>query len=78
MVPEFIDAIYKLQTTGRLYTADPYYLWLAYCETGGKGSTLKPYDEEKVELKQKVSKDGRSEISRNAVLDKDQSRIWIH
>jgi peptidyl-prolyl cis-trans isomerase SurA len=69
MVPEFIAAIYKLQAPGD-YTPPILTTYGWHIVKLVERETSKPYEEEKVELKQKVTKDGRSELSRKAVLDK--------
>ncbi|MCX6243528.1 MAG: peptidylprolyl isomerase [Bacteroidetes bacterium] len=67
MVPEFIDAIYALQKPGD-YSAPvktPYgwhIIRLVERKTPGK------FEDEKADLKQKVQKDGRSEIAKQTVL----------
>jgi len=69
MVPEFIDAIYSLKNTGD-YTKPILtpYGWHIVKLIDKK--TVKPFDEEKADLKQKVLKDNRVELSRKVVLDR--------
>ncbi len=67
MVPEFIDAIYKLTKEGDF--SEPVktpYGWhiIKLVERKGTGT----FDEEKSDLKQKINKDSRSQIAKDAVI----------
>jgi peptidyl-prolyl cis-trans isomerase SurA len=67
MVPEFIDAIYKMKQPGDY--SEPIltsYGW--HIVKLVEKDEPKPFDEEKNDLKQKVNKDGRSQLSRDVVL----------
>jgi peptidyl-prolyl cis-trans isomerase SurA len=67
MVPEFIEAIYSLKNPGD-YTKPILtpYGWHIVKLIEKKG--IKPFDEEKAELKQKIMKDNRGDQSRQVVL----------
>jgi peptidyl-prolyl cis-trans isomerase SurA len=67
MVPEFIDAIYKLAKEGDFSTPvqTPYGWHIIRLIERKKPGT---FEEEKADLKQKVQKDGRSELAKQAVF----------
>jgi peptidyl-prolyl cis-trans isomerase SurA len=67
MVPEFIDAIYTLAKEGDFSTPvqTPYGWHLIRLIERKKPGT---FEEEKTDLKQKVQKDGRSELAKQTVL----------
>jgi peptidyl-prolyl cis-trans isomerase SurA len=67
MVPEFIDAIYKLSNVGDFSAPiqTPYGWHIIKLIERKKPGT---FDEEKAELKQKVQKDGRSDLAKQAIL----------
>lgn len=69
MVPEFIDAIYKMKQPGDI--SEPIltsYGW--HIVKLVERDEPKSFDEEKSDLKQKVLKDGRSQLSRDVVLQR--------
>ena len=67
MVPEFIDAIYKMKNPGDYSTPIlTSYGW--HIVKLVEKDEIKPFEDEKADLKQKVNKDGRSQISRDVVL----------
>lgn len=67
MVPEFIEAIYNITKEGDFSTPiqTPYGWHIIRLIERKKPGT---FDEEKTDLKQKVQKDGRSDLARQAVL----------
>ena len=67
MVPEFIDAVYTLAKEGDFSTPvqTPYGWHIIRLIERKKPGT---FEEEKADLKQKVQKDGRSELAKQAVL----------
>jgi peptidyl-prolyl cis-trans isomerase SurA len=67
MVPEFIDAIYKLEKDGDFSTPvqTPYGWHIIRLIERKKPGT---FEEEKADLKQKVQKDGRSDLAKQAIF----------
>lgn len=67
MVPEFIDAIYKMNQPGD-YSQPILTSYGWHIVKLVERDPSKTFDEEKNDLKQKVTKDGRSQLSRDVVL----------
>ncbi|MCX6248052.1 MAG: peptidylprolyl isomerase [Bacteroidetes bacterium] len=68
MVPEFIDALYKMANDGDISTPiQTQYGWhiIRLIERKRPGT----FEEEKADLKQKVLKDGRSDLAKQAVIN---------
>jgi peptidyl-prolyl cis-trans isomerase SurA len=77
MVPEFVEAIYSLPDIG--YYSKPIltsYGWHIIKLIEKK--TIKPYDEEKAEIKQKILKDSRGEQTRQVVLDRIRKEYGVN
>ncbi len=76
MVPEFIEAIYPLQNPGDFSkpTLTPYG-WHIIKLIEKKGQ--RPFDEEKAELKQKIMKDNRGELTKQVVLERIRAEYGV-
>lgn len=67
MVPEFIDAIYKMKNPGD-YSAPILTSYGWHIIKLVEKEEPKPFEDEKADLKQRVQKDSRSQLSRDVVL----------
>jgi peptidyl-prolyl cis-trans isomerase SurA len=77
MVPEFVEAIYSLPDLG--YYSKPIltsYGWHIIKLIEKK--TIKPLDEEKAEIKQKILKDSRGEQTRQVVLERIRKEYGVN
>ncbi len=76
MVPEFIEAIYTLKNPGDITKPilTPYGWHIVKLI---EKKSIKPFDEEKAELKQKVMKDNRGDQSRQVILARIRSEYGV-
>ena len=76
MVPEFIEAIYTLKNPGDITKPilTPYGWHIVKLI---EKKNIKPFDEEKAELKQKVMKDNRGDQSRQVILARIRSEYGV-
>jgi peptidyl-prolyl cis-trans isomerase SurA len=76
MVPEFIEAIYSLQNIGD-YTKPILTPYGWHIVKLIEKKSIKPFDEEKAEMKQRVLKDNRGSLSRQVVLERIRAEYGV-
>jgi len=76
MVPEFVEAIYSLDNAGD-YTKPILTSYGWHIVKLVERKTQKPYEEDKVELKQRILKDNRGEQTRQVVIARIRSEYGV-
>jgi peptidyl-prolyl cis-trans isomerase SurA len=76
MVPEFIEAIYSLKNIGD-YTKPILTPYGWHIVKLIEKKSIKPFDEEKAEMKQRVLKDNRGSLSRQVVLERIRAEYGV-
>jgi peptidyl-prolyl cis-trans isomerase SurA len=76
MVPEFVEAIYTLDSVGD-YTKPILTTYGWHIVKLVERKTQKPFDEDKVELKQRIMKDNRGEQTRQVVISRIRNEYGV-